>query len=169
MTTVALVSDTHVPTRTDRIPDWVRTRIRRADYAIHAGDFESADALATVRELADGGLTAVAGNVDRPALDLPAVATLDVEGVTFVVTHGTGPARSYRERVAETVRERSGESGDRSVVGVSGHTHEVMDAAEAGVRLLNPGSATGAAPAERATMMVATVEDGELSVQVHES
>lgn len=162
---VAIISDTHVPSRAGRIPDWVRTRIQRADHAVHAGDFDSADALASVRELTDGNLTAVAGNTDPQALGLPEVATLELGGVTFVVTHGTGPSRGYRERVAETVREAAGESA----VGVSGHMHEVMDERVDGVRLLNPGSATGAAPARKATMMVATVEDGDCSVQLHES
>ncbi|WP_440007863.1 metallophosphoesterase family protein [Halomicrococcus sp. SG-WS-1] len=164
MTRLALVSDTHVPSRARRIPDWVRTRVRRADHVVHAGDFDSADALASVRELTDGDLTAVAGNTDPAALDLPEIATLDVAGVTFVVTHGTGPARGYRERVAETVRREAGDAA----VGVSGHTHETLDERVDGVRLLNPGSATGAAPADRETMMTATVEDGAVTVQTHE-
>ncbi|WP_433625406.1 metallophosphoesterase family protein [Halomicrococcus sp. NG-SE-24] len=164
MTRLALVSDTHVPSRARRIPDWARTRVRRADHVVHAGDFDSADALASVRELADGDLTAVAGNTDPAALDLPEIATLDVAGVTFVVTHGTGPARGYRERVAETVRREAGDAA----VGVSGHTHEMLNERVDGVRLLNPGSATGAAPADRATMMTATVEDGAVTVQTHE-
>ncbi|ERH09278.1 MAG: hypothetical protein J07HX64_01031 [halophilic archaeon J07HX64] len=34
--------------------------------------------------------------------------------------------------------------------------------------MLNPGSVTGASPAERATMMTATVDGGELTVRLHE-
>jgi uncharacterized protein len=172
MLRVAVISDTHIPSRANRIPDWVRTRIQRAEHTIHAGDFDSADALASVHELTDGNLTAVAGNTDPRSLQLPEVATLEIEGVAFVVTHGTGPKRGYRDRVAETVREAARESVDGSgvgAVGIAGHTHEVMDDAVDGVRLLNPGSATGAAPARKATMLVATVEDGEVSVQMHES
>jgi predicted phosphodiesterase len=54
-------------------------------------------------------------------------------------------------------------------VGVAGHTHEVVDTAHRGVRLLNPGSATGAAPAERTTMLTVDVDGGTLSVTVHEA
>lgn len=177
MLRVAIISDTHIPTRANRIPDWVRTRIQRADYTIHAGDFDSADALASVQELTDGNLTAVAGNTDPRSLRLPDVATRELGGVTFVVTHGTGPKRGYRKRVANTVRETSEEiagnaaheAGTVPVVGVAGHTHRVMDEAVDGVRLLNPGSATGAAPARKATMLVVIVEDGNLTVQTHES
>ncbi|WP_049971811.1 metallophosphoesterase family protein [Haladaptatus cibarius] len=173
MLRVAIISDTHIPTRANRLPDWVRTRIQRADYTIHAGDFDSADALVSITELTDGNLTAVAGNTDPRSLRLPEVATRELGGVTFVVTHGSGPKRGYRSRVAEIVREDSDEVADfsaaSSVVGVSGHTHRVMDEEVDGVRLLNPGSATGAAPARNATMLVASVEEGAVSVQIHEN
>ena len=169
---VALVSDTHIPSRATAIPEWVSEEIRTAEHTIHAGDFESAEALTTVEELAGGrandpnsSLTAVAGNVDPPELGLPETATLDAEGVTFVVTHGTGSRRNYEERVARTVRGAAG--GDRArVVGVSGHTHEVLDEEREGVRLLNPGSATGAEPAAEPSMMVVEVTDGGLDVDV---
>ena len=95
--------------------------------------------------------------------DLPAVATFEAEGATFVLTHGTGPTRDYEERVAGVVREEAGEGA----VGVSGHTHEVLDAVVDGVRLLNPGTATGAPPGSAATMYVATVEGESVSVTLH--
>lgn len=163
MTRIAIVSDTHVPSRADSIPEWVADQIRAADHTIHAGDFDSEDAYETIRDLAGGDLTAVRGNMDP--FDLPRVETLVVEKVTFVVTHGTGARHDYEERVAEIVRENR-DAG--TTVGVSGHTHEVMDVEVGGLRLLNPGSATAAAPATRETMMAATVEGGNLSVTVHE-
>ena len=160
---VALVSDTHIPSRAQRIPDAFRRRIRAADHVIHAGDFDSESAFADVRELA-GGLTAVSGNVD-PRIGLPGVASVELDGVEFVATHGTGSRRGYESRVVTTVR---GAAETNSPVGVSGHTHEVLDEVVDGVRLLNPGSATGAAPASRTTMMTASVAGGEFDVTVHE-
>jgi len=157
---VALISDTHIPSRASRIPDPFRRRIESADHVIHAGDFDSEGALSNIRALAPR-LTAVSGNMDR-RFGLPDRATVELGGVTFVVTHGTGSKRGYEDRVATIVREEA----DSRAVGVAGHTHEVLDTTHGGVRLLNPGSATGAAPAERATMMVATVRDGDLDVSV---
>jgi putative phosphoesterase len=156
---VALISDTHVPSRASTIPEWVRERVRAADHVVHAGDFDSADALAAVRELSSG-LTAVTGNMD-PRLDLPAVATVELGGVEFVVTHGTGRPRGYEERVAATVADHARPG---PTVGVSGHTHELLDTTVEGTRLLNPGSATGAAPASETSMMIGTVGDGEVRV-----
>lgn len=159
---VVLVSDTHVKSRAAAIPEWVREAIRAADHVIHAGDFDSRPAYEEVRDLAPE-LTAVGGNMDR-GLDLPAVATADRGGVRFVVTHGTGAPEGYEERVAGTVAEHA--AADRPTVGVSGHTHEVLDARVDGYRLLNPGSATGAWPAQEASLMVAEVDGGDLEVEV---
>lgn len=162
MVRLAVISDTHIPSRATAIPDWVRERVQRADHTVHAGDFDSKDAYETIREITDGNLTAVRGNTD-PMFDLPIVATEVFGGVPFVITHGTGNKAQYEERVASIVKEHGEEA-----VGISGHTHKVLDEEVDGVRLLNPGSATGAAPARAPTMMTVVAESGELSVTVHE-
>ena len=159
---IAIVSDTHIPSRATRIPDAFRERLRSADHVIHAGDFDAESTVADVQDIA-AALTAVRGNTD-PSVGLPEVATVELGGVTFVVTHGTGSKRGYEDRVARIVREHGG----ADAVGISGHTHEVLDGIRGGVRLLNPGSATAAAPATRATMLTATAEGGDLSVELHE-
>lgn len=165
MRRLAVISDSHIPERASELPEPFRARIRSADQVLHAGDFTSGDVLAEVESLADGNVTAVYGNMDPRNLDLPAVDTLDIEGVTFVVTHGTGTPGDYEERIAGIVREEAGEEA----IGIAGHTHQVLDTTKQGIRLLNPGSVTGAAPASRATMMIVDVDDGDLDVTVQES
>lgn len=160
---LAIIGDSHVPSRAPSIPEWVLDQCREADHVIHTGDYDSPEVLETVRE-ASPELTAVHGNMD-PGLDLPSVATLDLGGVRFVVTHGTGDIEGYEERVAGTV---GANAADGPTVGVSGHTHQVMDREVEGYRLLNPGSCTGASPASETTMMTATVEDGVVDVTVNE-
>lgn len=164
MVRVAVISDTHIPSRAASIPAWVRQRVQRADHTIHAGDFDSSDAYATVLELTDGNLTAARGNTDPGSVNLPMIDSVTVEGVTFVVTHGTGDRRQYKERVAKLVREHDANAD----IGVSGHTHDPLDTTVDGLRLLNPGSATGASPAKRATMKTVSVEDGVFEVTNHE-
>ena len=159
---IAIVSDTHIPSRASRIPDPFRERIETADHVVHAGDFDSEGALSNVRALSSR-LTAVGGNMD-PRIGLPDRATVELGGVTFVVTHGTGSPRGWADRVAAAVREET----DGGAVGVAGHTHELTDTVYEGVRLLNPGSVTGASPADRPSMMTAAVEDGTLDVTQHE-
>lgn len=161
---IAIISDTHIPSRAQAIPEQFRDRIGSADHVIHAGDFDSEGALADQRALARE-LTAVAGNMD-PDVGLPMVATIELGGVEFIVTHGTGSPSGWERRVAETAREHA--ETDSPIV-VAGHTHEVTDTHRNGVRLLNPGSTTSADPATRATMMTAIAEDGEIDVTVHEA
>lgn len=168
---LAIVSDTHIPGRESAIPEWVQERLRNADHVIHAGDFEAVETLETVEELAGGAsnLTAVRGNIYRPGLPLRDVETLDVEGVRFVVVHGTGPHDTWEERVVGLVREEAGNTaGVRRVVGVAGHTHVPTDVTVDGIRLLNPGTATGARPGTATTMLTATVDDERVDVTFHE-
>jgi putative phosphoesterase len=169
MPTVAIVSDTHVPTRADEVPVWVRERVRESDHVIHAGDFDAAAAYDEFAALADD-LTAVRGNMDPVDLDLPETATVELGGVTFVVVHGTGAMRNYRDRVAGIVADEAADVAG-PVVGVAGHTHELTDETVSPpdgqpVRLLNPGSATGADPADEATLLTADVRAGDVDVTV---
>lgn len=159
---LALISDTHIPSREQRIPEAFEQRIRASDHVIHAGDFDSDSAFADIRAMAPA-LTAVSGNTDR-GLGLPLVTTVELGGVEFVVTHGAGSRRGYESRVAQAVADNA-ETDD--AVGVAGHTHDPLDTHHNGVRLLNPGSATGASPADFPTMLTATAEDGHLDVTLH--
>lgn len=161
---VAIISDTHMPSRAAGIPEWVEDAVRGADHTIHVGDFDSPEGYKAVTSIVDENFTAVKGNMDPPELGLPEVATVELGGVTFVAIHGTGPTdiEGYLELVADTAREEGGPDA----IGLCGHTHSVMDEEHHGMRLLNPGSATGADPAEEATMMLVDVENGDLDVTV---
>jgi len=66
--------------------------------------------------------------------------------------------------VTEAARD---EVGDDAVV-VCGHTHQVTDETYDGIRILNPGSCTGAMPADSATIMLVEAEGGEIDVEVVE-
>jgi len=102
-----------------------------------------------------------------PRFGLPSVTDVELGGVTFVVTHGTGSPRGWPGRVVTAVREHAPDADAR--IGIASHTHEVVDRVHDGVRILNPGSATGAAPAERTTMLTAEVADGDCDVTIHEA
>ncbi|WP_458186136.1 metallophosphoesterase family protein [Haladaptatus sp. NG-WS-4] len=176
---IAILSDMHVPDRRREIPDAFRKRIREADFVVHAGDFGSKDAFDDVQVLASN-LTAVYGNADPDDIDLPAVASVEVDGVTFVVLHGVvNPVKrgvcssegvvfdrdDWLDAIAETTRVRA----DGPTVGIGGHSHDVEDTVHDGVRVLNPGSATGVGEDVTATMMTASVDDGDVTVTVYEA
>jgi putative phosphoesterase len=174
MASVAVLSDTHTyHDLRETVPGWVRAEVEAADYTVHAGDFVTPTALEFFRDLA-ADLVAVRGNADV-GVDLPEVATLTVEGVRLVVTHppdvdDASLDRAAYDRGVLAAVESAGNgrpAGDgQPVVAVAGHTHRVIDVAVGGVRLLNPGSATGALPAERPTMLRLHVSGGEVDVTV---
>lgn len=179
---IAILSDTHIPGQAEQIPEQFRIHIEEADYVVHAGDFGSKEALADMRELSDD-LTSVYGNADPANIDLPPVASITVNDVTFVVSHGminfvqravwssegvVFNRDDWLDAVADTAQARTDTNG--SVVGIGGHTHEVEDETHDGIRVLNPGSATGVGPADgTATMMTAEVSDDGVDVTVHKS
>jgi putative phosphoesterase len=179
---LAIISDTHIPAREATIPEPFRERIAAADHTIHAGDFQTADVLEEVRELASE-LTAVHGNIDPPDIGLPTVADVAVEDRTFVVTHGTtNPVAAavtdrdatvsgrddWKAAIADTALARSRQWDGENVVGVGGHLHQVIDDVHEGVRVLNPGSVTGAEPADRATMQTVEMDGDSIDVTTHE-
>ena len=163
MKKVAIISDTHLSS--ERLSGWVKKRIRRADHTIHAGDFDTRDGFKQIENLADDRLTAVRGNWDARDSSLPTTATVEIEETTFVITHGTtGRANNYTQRVVSVVNDQTSATG--SVVGISGHTHRVLDTAVSSIRVLNPGSATGVYPAKAATMFFVEVDGAQLSVDL---
>ena len=174
MASVAVLGDTHsYHDLRETVPAWVRAEVEAADYTLHAGDFVTPTALEFFRELA-AELVAVRGNADV-GVDLPEVATLTVEGVHLVVTHppDVGDASLDRGAYDRAVLTAVGSAGNgrsagggKPVVAVAGHTHRVIDEVVGGVRLLNPGSATGALPAERPTMLRLHVSGGKVDVTV---
>ncbi|MEZ3164129.1 metallophosphoesterase family protein [Halorubrum sp. RMP-47] len=177
---IAILSDTQVPQQREALPDPFRQRVAAADHVVHAGDFGSVAALDAI-ESAATELTAVYGNADPAAVDLPPVASLSAGGVTLVVSHGMvnfveravgstegvvfGPS-DWFDAVVDIAQARA--DGESAVVGVAGHTHEVVDETHDGVRVLNPGTATGVGGDEApSTMLTAEVADGAIDVTTH--
>ena len=74
-------------------------RLKRADLIIHAGDLMTVPVL---RELETyGEVLAVHGNVDDAEVRaaLPAIAELELAGVTIAVIHDAGPAKGRLARM----------------------------------------------------------------------
>lgn len=157
MTRVAILGDSHVPFRVDEVPEQVWDEVRNADLTVHMGDFDSQKAFHEFVEECQA-MIAVKGNMDPSMIDLEAAELFDLEEVTFFVSHGTDGRQQVQEHA---------EYNDADVA-VFGHTHQVYDEVDGGVRMLNPGTCTGADPAEDATYMVAEVEDGDYEVELVE-
>ncbi len=162
MTSLLIISDTHLPKRAKDLPDEVWAGVEHADVVFHAGDWVDV-ALLDQLEARSARLVACWGNNDGADLRarLPERADVTIDGVRFTVTHETGAAAGRDARMSKLYPETD--------VLVFGHSHIPWDSTSAtGLRLLNPGSPTDRRRQPFHTYMTATVADGTLSgVELH--
>jgi putative phosphoesterase len=157
-----LLADTHVPKRARALPAQVWRAVDEADVVFHAGDWQVPEVLDELESRARR-LVGVWGNNDGAELRerLPEVARVEIGGVRFAMTHETGAARGRERRMAQAF--------DDVDVLVFGHSHipwdtvAGADTANAGLRLLNPGSPTDRRRQPECTLMTAQVLDGQLT------
>ena len=156
MTSLLLISDTHVPHRARELPAQVWEAVEAVDVVVHAGDWVEV-ALLDELEARSRRLVACYGNNDGPPLRarLPEVARTEVGGLRLAVVHETGGREGRERRCAAAYP-------DVDVL-VFGHSHIPWDTtADTGLRLLNPGSPTDRRRQPHCTYMTATVSDGRL-------
>ena len=150
MTTVAVISDTHMPRGARRIPADCLARLREADLILHAGDVVTRGVLDELRALGPP-VEAVYGNMDEPELvgELPRERVVEVEDVQIGMIHIPGQRVGRQERLAARF------PGCAAVV--YGHTHIPHVESFAGRWILNPGSPTERRQAPVHSMLVLTV------------
>ena len=119
--TVGVISDTHGLLRAEAL-----AVLRGCDAIVHAGDIGKPEVLEQLAALAP--LTAIRGNVDKWATDLPDTAELTIAGKRFYVIHNV-----------EELELDPRSAGFAAVI--SGHSHVPKNEMRDGVLYLNPGSA----------------------------
>ncbi|HTU94522.1 MAG TPA: metallophosphoesterase family protein [Solirubrobacteraceae bacterium] len=133
---IAIISDTHLPRGSQRLPDTCVQRLREADLIVHAGDFSRLEVLEELKTL--GPVVGVYGNTDDALLRaaLPESALIPVgEGATLAVTHDAGPAPGRLRRLKARF------PGAEAVI--FGHSHiPLHERAPDGFQIFNPGSPT---------------------------
>ena len=134
---VLVVSDTHIPTIAQRLPEKILDEGRSCELILHAGDIVSAGTLSLLSRVR--GVEAVRGNMDFPdlAAKLPVSRVLHLGIWRVGLTHGhIGIGRDTPERAASMFPK-----GSVDCV-VFGHSHVQMREEKDGVLLFNPGSPT---------------------------
>ncbi|HTU84563.1 MAG TPA: metallophosphoesterase family protein [Solirubrobacteraceae bacterium] len=156
---IAVISDTHLPRASRRLPEDCVARLRATDLIVHAGDLST---LSVLHELEGyGPVVAVHGNVDAAEVRaaLPESAAIDAGGVTIAVVHDAGPARG---RLARLRRRFPGADAV-----IFGHSHlPLHEQGQDGFQIFNPGSPTERRRALRHTMGIATVQDGRVGFEL---
>ncbi|MFX1275509.1 MAG: metallophosphoesterase family protein [Promethearchaeota archaeon] len=92
---IGLISDTHVPSRTSKIPEVIINdfKQRNVDYVFHLGDFTSIDAYNQLIDLfGKERVIGISGNMDEREIkkSLPETMDLDLYGHKIFLTHGIG-------------------------------------------------------------------------------
>lgn len=133
---IAVIADTHFPSRGPELPGACRRRLSGADAIVHAGDHSSAESLHRLRGLGPP-VYAVAGNVDDEIIraTVPHEIEVTLGGIRVAVIHDAGPARGRHARLARRFP-------DADVV-IFGHSHIPVVERDPQARLfINPGSPT---------------------------
>jgi len=133
---LAIVSDTHLPRGTRRLPDAALAELRAAALILHAGDVIDAGTLDALEALGPPVL-GVHGNVDQPAVlaRLPERRIVEAEAVRIGMIHDAGPRSGRLARLRR-------QFPDCHAV-VFGHSHiPLLERDETGFQIFNPGSPT---------------------------
>jgi putative phosphoesterase len=161
MPTIAIISDTHLPRGSRRLPDACVEHLRRADLILHAGDLVMPEVLEEISALGPP-VRAVAGNVDVAALRevLPERLTVDVGQVRLGMVHDAGPAAGRLARLARWFP-------DCDAV-VFGHSHIPLHETDAlgDFQIFNPGSPTDRRRQPVHTMGIARVDGQDVGFEL---
>jgi uncharacterized protein len=152
---IAVISDTHMPRGSRRLPEACVERIASADLLLHAGDLMTVEVLRDLEAIGPP-LAAVHGNMDSGELRrlLPAERVVEAGDARIAMLHDAGPRTGRLQRMRRRF-------GDRADLVVFGHSHlPLHEQADDGFQILNPGSPTERRRAPTHTMGLIHVGDG---------
>ena len=160
---IAIISDSHIPKRAEKIPEEFHEKLEKADKTVHCGDFETQEKYENLKEKYD--IIGVKGNCDY--FDLEASQKFSVNGVKFGVYHGAGiTPRGHHPTLAQTA-----ETINVDVL-FHGHTHQQEITEHEGKILLNPGSCTGvgggSSSQKNPSMMTVEASENSLEMKIFE-
>jgi putative phosphoesterase len=159
MTTIAVISDTHMPRGSRELPLACIERLASADLILHGGDFTAPSVLEDLRAYGKP-VAGVYGNMDSAELRrmLPEQHVVEVDGRRIGMVHDAGPAQGRLNRMRL-------EFHDCDAV-VYGHSHIPLHEELDGFQIFNPGSPTDRRRQPRHSMGMAHVENGRIRFEL---
>jgi len=150
---VAVISDTHLPRGTRRLPARCVELCTGTDLLLHCGDVCELGVWEMLARLGPP-VAGVHGNMDDPELKelLPAQRIVEVEGSRIGMVHIPGPAAGRARRLRALFP-------DCDAIAY-GHTHAPEATQDEGVWILNPGSPTERRTSPAHAMLVLEVDGG---------
>jgi len=134
---IGVISDTHIPDKSEHMPEAVLGAFKHVDMIIHAGDIVTLEAIEELNSVCPR-IVAVAGNMDRSevAKKYPLKQVFNISGVKIGLTHGAGAPLNLIELLKRTFRT------DNCDIIIFGHSHKPMNEKIGKTLFFNPGSAT---------------------------
>jgi len=141
---IGLLSDTHVPLRTNKVPDVVIDdfKKRKVDYVFHMGDFTS---YGVYKKLIDtfgkDNVVAVCGNMDIDSdlkNILPSKLEFKIYEHNVLMLHGMGGPNIIVKRL---IKKLDLLNSSYKIV-IFGHTHRPVNETSNGILFFNPGTTT---------------------------
>ena len=164
MVKIAVISDSHIPSRADKIPEQFWDKIEKADITVHAGDYDRQETFNAVEEYSKE-FYGVKGNCDFFEEEkMKDSVCFKAEGLKFGVYHGTGiTPRAHKPTLNKIAKEDL-----ECDILIHGHSHQQEIHNEEKL-LLNPGSCTGAGggtanPANPSMIIISVNEDIEVKL-----
>lgn len=155
MTTVGILSDTHIHGSAEQYVSHCIRAFNGCDVIIHAGDLTDVSILAAFK---GKEVHAVHGNMCNSATCrvLPQKKRITLDGYSIGITHGAGNRQNIEERVFEMFP-------DVDCI-VFGHTHQPVCHYFGDILMINPGSFQGTGP-HGATGTYALLKIGEAGLK----
>ena len=131
---IAVLSDTHIPTRLGALPGRVYEICAECDLILHAGDMVDISVIHDLQRFAS--VKAVHGNMDSYELInmYPENLQIELEGYKICMTHGSGS----RFRIENRILDRF--ISEKPDIIIFGHSHIYHNDVKNGVLRLHPGA-----------------------------
>ncbi len=135
---IGVISDTHIASKNEHLPQVVLDIFKHVDLIIHAGDIVNLGVIDELKGICPK-VVVVAGNMDQEAVKkkYPVKQVLDIFGYRVGLMHGAGPELNIPQLLKDVFKK------DNCDLIIFGHSHKPMNKRIDGVLFFNPGSATG--------------------------
>lgn len=155
---IGLISDTHIPNRSQSIPNKVIELFEDVDLIMHAGDLCELSVIKYLENIAP--VVAVQGNMDAiNGLKLSKSKVTTVGNICIGLNHGNINPRGDTQQLYYMAKEL-----DVDVL-VTGHTHVPLIEEVKDVLLVNPGSPTVPRLSDP-SVMILSIDDDNIEVEV---
>ncbi|OQX81498.1 MAG: hypothetical protein B6D56_02150 [Candidatus Omnitrophica bacterium 4484_70.1] len=159
---ILVISDTHIPVVTNKLPYQIIQETKKAQLCLHAGDFIS---YKVFEELSSHvKVVGVRGNMDTEEVKkkLPEKEIIEVEGIRIGLIHGRGAPSSLISYIEEKFYE---EIKTLNII-VFGHSHNPMIRKINNRIYFNPGSPTDKFFAPYNSYGILNIERGNIEPQI---